>query len=92
MVAMLLLNAQISLAWLRAPTKPSCIQSAPAEAPSRVNYPLMATRQSSRIVSVGSAAGVRCARFFLHLAEFLDAIRPDSFPNMRSLRQYNGRV
>ena len=51
---------------------------------------MMATGQSSRIVSVGSAAGVRCARFFLHLAEFLDAIRPGSFPNMRSLRHYNG--
>jgi hypothetical protein len=27
-------------------TKPSCIQSAPTEVPSRVNYPTMATRQS----------------------------------------------
>jgi hypothetical protein len=28
MVATLVVNVQISLAWLRAPTKPSCIQSA----------------------------------------------------------------
>ena len=38
------------------------------------------------------AAGLRSGRFFLHLAEFLDAIRPGSFPNMRSLRKYNGRL
>ena len=53
---------------------------------------MVATDQSSRIVSVGSAAGVRCARFFLYFAEFLDAIRPGAFPNMRSLRQHNGRL
>jgi hypothetical protein len=52
---------------------------------------MTATGQSSRIVSVGSVAGVRCARFFLHLAEFLDAIRPSSFPNMGS-RRHNGRL
>ena len=39
-----------------------------------------------------SAASLRRGRFFLHLAEFLDAIRPGSFPNMRSLRQDNGRL
>jgi hypothetical protein len=53
---------------------------------------MTATGQSSRIVSVGSVAGVRRGRFFLHLAEFLDAIRPCSFPDMRSLRQHNGRL
>jgi len=36
--------------------------------------------------------GLRRGRFFLHLAEFLDAIGPGSFPNMRSLRKYNGRL
>jgi hypothetical protein len=46
MVAMLVLNVQISLAWLRAPTTPSCIQSAPAGGSIRVNHPTMATRQS----------------------------------------------
>src|SRR5438552_10624984 len=39
-----------------------------------------------------STAGLRRGRFFLHLAEFLGAIRPGSFPNMRSLRQHNGRL
>jgi hypothetical protein len=28
----------------------------------------------------------------LYLAEFIDAIRPGSFPNMRSRRQHNGRL
>jgi hypothetical protein len=37
MAMLLLLNAQISLAWLKAQTKPSCIRTAPAEVPSRVN-------------------------------------------------------
>ena len=37
-------------------------------------------------------AGLRRGRFFLHLAEFLDAIRPGSFPNMRSCRHHNGRL
>ena len=30
--------------------------------------------------------------FFLHLAEFLDAIRPGSVPNMSPRRQRNGRL
>jgi hypothetical protein len=37
-------------------------------------------------------AGLRRGRFFLHLAEFLDAIRPGSSPNMTSLRQRSGRL
>jgi hypothetical protein len=37
-------------------------------------------------------AGLRRGRIFLHLAEFLDAIRLGSFPDMRSLRQHNGRL
>jgi len=40
---------------------------------------------------VDNAAGLRGGRFLLHLAEFLDAIRPGSFPNMRSLRHYDDR-
>src|SRR2546423_1827427 len=39
-----------------------------------------------------TCAGLRRGRFFLHLAEFLDAIRLGSFPNLRSLRQHNGRL
>ena len=39
-----------------------------------------------------SATGLRGGGFFLHLAEFLDAIRPGSFPNMRSRRQHSGRL
>ena len=35
--------------------------------------------------------GLRGGRFFLHLAEFLDAIRRGSFSNMRSLRHYDDR-
>jgi hypothetical protein len=42
--------------------------------------------------SADAFAGLRRGRFFLHLAEFLDAIRPSSFPNMRSRRQHNGRL
>jgi hypothetical protein len=37
-------------------------------------------------------AGLRRGRFFLHLPEFLDAIRPGSFPNTRSRRQHNVRL
>jgi hypothetical protein len=53
---------------------------------------MMATGQSSRIVSVGSAAGVRCARFFLYFAEFLCWNAATFFFHMRSLRHYNGRL
>jgi len=35
-----------------------------------------------------ACAGLRRRRFFLYLAEFLDAIRPGSFPNMRCWRFY----
>ena len=41
---------------------------------------------------VESAEGLRRGGFFLHLAEFLDAILPGSFPILRSRRQHNGRL
>ena len=41
---------------------------------------------------LGSRSRVPVSRgFFLHLAEFLDAIRPGSVPNMSPRRQRNGR-
>ena len=92
MVAMLLLNAQISLAWLRAPTKPSCIQSAPAEAPSASNTLPWRRVNRSAPSAVGRAAGVRRARFFLYFAEFLCSNTAMFFSHMRSLRHYNDRL
>ena len=92
---LLLLNAQISLAWLRAPTtllvfRARRLRLHPALITprwQRVNH-----SASSLVASAEACAGLRRRRFFLYLAEFIDAIRPGSFPNMRSRRQHNGRL